>query len=145
MKNPMIICYDITFRFNLKTGGKVKRNYQLSFNQIKELFILDSTEELAERRADYLYDSLIREFNNNKYKVYTLNYNYIKNNYSDTEQISMNPDEAKQLKENYRLDYLESSLDELSSSRVVCYVNGNIPIRECFERTISFIKKSRRS
>lgn len=133
-------CYDITFRFNLKTGGKVKRNYQLSFNQIKELFILDSTEELAERRADYLYDSLIREFNNNKYKVYTLNYNYIKNNYSDTEQISMNPDEAKQLKENYRLDYLESSLDELSSSRVVCYVNGNIPIRECFERTISFIK-----
>lgn len=54
-------CYDITFRFNLKTGGKVKRNYQLSFNQIKELFILDSTEELAERRADYLYDSLIRE------------------------------------------------------------------------------------
>lgn len=52
----------------------------------------------------------------------------------------MNPDEAKQLKENYRLDYLESSLDELSSSRVVCYVNGNIPIRECFERTISFIK-----
>ena len=55
---------------------------------------------IPQRRADYLYDSLIREFNNNKYKVYTLNYNYIKNNYSDTEQISMNLDEAKQLKEN---------------------------------------------
>lgn len=133
-------CYEVTFKFHLKTGGTVTRNYELSFNQIKELFILDSTKELAEFRANYLVDSLGVEYRGNKAMSYTLGYNLLKNQYEDTKNILLTKAEVKELKECYMLDYIDASIEELTTSKVLCYVSGSMPIRECFKRTVEFIR-----
>lgn len=132
-------CYDITFKFNLKTGGTVTRNYTLSFNQIKELLILDKTKELAEFRANYLVDSLGTEYRSGKVMTYTLGYNLLKNQYEETKNILLTKDEVKELKECYKLDYIDASIEELTTSKVLCYVSGSMPIRECFKRTVEFL------
>lgn len=133
-------CYEITFKFHLKTGGTVTRNYVLSFNQIKELLILDETKELAEFRANYLVDSLGNEYRGGKAMSYTLEYNLLKNQYEETKNILLTKAEVKELKECYKLDYIDASIEELTTSKVLCYVSGSIPIRECFKRTVDFIR-----
>lgn len=135
--------YDITFKFHLKTGGTTTRNYKLSFNQLKQLFILDSTEELAEYKAERLIDNIcyLEHINNKRtVKRYALEYSLLKS-FDYTSEISLTKDEAYELKECYKQDYMDATEDELLTSRVVYHISGGFPIRESFDRTVDFIKK----
>lgn len=138
--------YDITFKFNLKSGKTVTRNYVLSFEQLRQLFILESTEQVAQYKADKLMESITNYEiieNTNKYDIsYELAYSIYPGEFSHT-KISLTKDEAKELAECYKLDYMDSSTDELMNSQPVCYVGQGYsekqPIRENFSRTIDFI------
>jgi hypothetical protein len=133
--------YNITFKFNLKTGGTTTRNYILSYEQLKQLFILNSTEELAEYRAEELIDNICRtEYINNKTvkKSYILDYSLLES-YVSSAEIPLSKEEAKEFKECYKQDYLETTEEEFLTSKVAFYV-GYYPIRECFERTLDFIR-----
>lgn len=133
--------YDITFKFNLKTGGTTTRNYTLSFEQLKQLFILDSTEEIAEYRAQAILDNICRiEYNDDEIidKSYILDYSLIES-YVSSVEIPLSNKEAEEFKECYKQDYLETTEEEFLTSKAACYI-GSYPIRECFERTLDFIK-----
>lgn len=133
--------YNITFKFHLKTGGTTTRNYILSYEQLKQLFILDSTEELAEYRAEELMDNICRtEYINNKTvkKSYILDYSLLES-YVSSNEIPLSKEEAKEFKECYKQDYLETTEEEFLTSKVAFYV-GYYPIRECFERTLDFMQ-----
>lgn len=139
--------YDMKFKFNLKSGKSVTRYYCLSFEQLKQLFVLDSTEQIAQYRADKLMESLeiyIPIENTNKYDI---GYEVFYATYPDENNMigtSLTKEEAKELVECYKLDYLESSTDELMNSKPVCYIGANYgakyPVREKFSRTIDFIR-----
>lgn len=132
--------YNITFKFHLKSGSTTTRNYILSYEQLKQLFILDSTEELAEYRAEEMMESICHtEYVGNKVKKnYALPYSLTKS-YLYYQEIPLSKEEAKELKECYKQDYLETTEEEFLTSKVVYYV-GYSPIRECFERTLDFIR-----
>ncbi len=130
--------YYMKFRFNLKSGKSVTREYYLSFEQIKQLFVLDSTENIAQMKADDLMSSLDR---GDKYALsYSIHYDEM-NSFSR----EITKDEAKELAECYKLDYMETTVDEFMNSRPLCYLGSNfvnkLPVRENFSRTIDFITK----
>lgn len=133
--------YNVTFKFHLKTGGTTTRSYMLSFEQLKQLFILDSTEELAEYRAEEMMDNICRtEHINNKTvkKSYVLDYSLLES-YVSSAEIPLSKEEAEEFKECYKQDYLETTEEEFLTSKVVYWV-GYYPIRECFDRTLDFMR-----
>lgn len=133
--------YNITFKFHLKTGGTTTRSYMLSFEQLKQLFILDSTEELAEYRAEEMMDNIrrIEYINDKKYKTsYVLDYSLLES-YVSSHEIPLSKEEAEEFKECYKQDYLETTEEEFLTSKVVYWV-GYYPVRECFDRTLDFMR-----
>ncbi len=133
--------YNVTFKFHLKTGGTTTRSYMLSFEQLKQLFILDSTEELAEYRAEEMMDNICRtEHINNKTvkKSYVLDYSLLES-YVSSAEIPLSKEEAEEFKECYKQDYLETTEEEFLTSKVVYWV-GYYPIRDCFDRTLDFMR-----
>lgn len=135
--------YGITFKFNQKTGGTTTRKYQLTFEQLEQLFILDDTEEMAEYKAKDLEDSItVINWTNRNERVYSysLEYSLLKNEYSNTTQISLKKEEAKEFTEAYKLDYMESTIEEFTTSKPLCYINTYTPVRESFKRTVDFLK-----
>lgn len=133
--------YNVTFKFHLKTGGTTTRSYMLSFEQLKQLFILDSTEELAEYRAEEMMDNIrrIEYINDKKYKTsYVLDYSLLES-YVSSHEIPLSKEEAEEFKECYKQDYLETTEEEFLTSKVVYWV-GYYPIRECFDRTLDFMR-----
>lgn len=148
--NDLDLCnypmYDMTFKFKLKTGGTTTRNYQLSFEQVKRLLLLDSTEQMADYHADKLIEIMNvynSEYGRQRRQVtgYRIDYSYMKDVIEGMTQINISRDEAYEFAERYKQDYMEASEEEFLTSKPVCYISAQIPIRECFERTIEFISK----
>ncbi len=135
--------YDITFRYNLKSGGSTTRNYTLSFNQLKQLFDLDDTEQVANYRSELLLERIsnIEYTSSEKKKItYILDYSRLKVDYDNTISTTLSVSEAHELAECYRQDYLDADQNQLLTSRVTYYISSDIPVRECFTRTLDFIR-----
>ncbi|MCM1227871.1 MAG: hypothetical protein NC320_10710 [Clostridium sp.] len=139
-------CYDypmyhVQFKYNLKTGGSMVRNYQLSVDQVKQLFVLDHTEEMAEYRTELIreYAELSEYHRQHKTSYYELDYSLIKN-VSDYTSIPLSDEEGEEFLKIYKQDYMNATTEELMTSKPVCYINAYIPIRESFTNTVEFIK-----
>ncbi len=140
MDSPM---YTVTFKFNLKTGGTTTREYTLSYEQLKQLFILDKTEQMAEYKTKILKDHITTtnyNANDRAVKSYNLSYSLLANYYDKSIIVDLSNEEAKELLNCYKQDYLKATTDDFLKSRVICYIDGYMPIRESFEKTVSFIK-----
>lgn len=136
--------YPVTLTFQLKTGGTTTRNYVLSFEQLKQLFILDTTEQMAiyksERLMNYLENGS-ETVNGKRNVTYAIIYSRLKNVYDASEQVSITEAEAKELADLYKQDYMETTQEEFFTSRPLCYIHSSLPIRECYERTVGFMRK----
>lgn len=134
--------YNVQFKYNLKTGGSMVRNYQLNVDQIKQLFVLDHTEEMAEYRTERLREIIdIGEYyRQHKTNYFELTYSLLKNISDSNVSIPLSREEGKEFLKIYKQDYMNATTEELMTSKPVCYINSYLPIRESFKNTVEFIK-----
>lgn len=136
--------YYVQFKYNLKTGGYMIRNYQLNVDQVKQLFVLDHTEEIAEYRTERIGSYIALSEYDRRYKkpsYYELNYSLLMNSTGRyPTSIPLSYEEGKKFLEIYKQDYMNATTEELMTSKPVCYINAYIPIRESFKNTVEFIK-----
>lgn len=141
--------YDVTFKFSLVSGGMAVRHYTLGAEQMMQLTILDNTEEMADYKTEEVM-KLVDEKSKGSYVIrytpikhlYRYNNIYNRKLYGDkyiTEELTR--EEVEEFSRCYRADCLETTVEELIDSKVLCYIADMIPIRECFKNTLNFLSK----
>lgn len=133
--------YNVNFTYNLKTGSTVTRYYTLTFEEIKKLFILDSTPQMGEFMEKIIFSSMEYDdyINGKRTKAYNV---YLADmfNESSSEHV-ISKEQAKEICKAYGKDYAGMSEKQMLTDGVYCYINSDYPVRESFKNTIACLEK----
>ncbi|MDE5648684.1 MAG: hypothetical protein K2I33_02130, partial [Oscillospiraceae bacterium] len=134
-------CYSVNFTYKLKTGSTITRYYILTFEEIKKLFILDSTPQMSGFLEKCIMNDMMQnQYVNSKRKVeYVI---YISNIFNtDTFENIISKSQAKEISEAYGKDYSNMTEKQMLTDSIYCYINNDYPVRESFKNTIACLKK----
>lgn len=135
--------YEVSFKYHMKTGNTISRTYRLTFEELKELWVLDNTPQMAERMYDELLDSTVYiNYDYDHYeprKEYSIEVNDIMKNYTDSKVLSKS--EVETLAKAYKEDYSNMTYEQMLTDRTLCYIMYNMPVRESFKNTIECMRK----
>lgn len=133
--------YSVNFTYKLKTGSTVTRYYILTFEQMKKLFILDSTPQMGDFFEKCIMNDMINnQYLNNKKEVkYLL---YISNTFkTESEENMLSKSQAREISEAYGKDYSSMNSEQMLTDNIYCYINDKYLVRESFKNTIECLQK----
>lgn len=133
--------YSVNFTYKLKTGSKITRYYTLTFEEIKKLFILDSTPQMGEFFEKCMMNDIRQDhYVNAKRKIeYVI---YISNIFNtDADENKINRSQANEICEAYGKDYSNMTEKQMLTDNIYCYINNDYPVRESFKNTIACLEK----
>lgn len=141
--------YEITLVYHLKNGSSVRREYYLTFEELRKLCILDSTKEYQKYLEKRIFKGM--EYDNDNYREQDdsrqqhFYETYIANILgSTTNELVIDKQQATELAKAYAKDYCNTTPEQLMTEDLYCYIDS-YPVRKSFKNTIEVLKKCKAS